>query len=237
MRRYALIGNPLGHSFSARYFNDKFQKEGLDAEYVLLPRESLGNIREIIQGEKLNGLNVTIPFKTEIIPHLDSLSPEAEAIGAVNCIKVNGDKLIGHNTDAFGFEESLKSFAGKEVKSALVLGNGGSSKAVQYVLNKLLISFKVVSRSSLLNYENLHPADVASADLIINTTPLGMSPNVNDLPNIPYEGINSKHFVFDLIYNPEQTAFLMRCRLLGARTKNGLEMLHLQADKSWEVWN
>ncbi|MEZ4722833.1 MAG: shikimate dehydrogenase [Flavobacteriales bacterium] len=237
MRRYALIGNPLGHSFSAQYFNDKFKREGIDAEYVLLPLGSIENIREIIRNENLSGLNVTIPYKAEIIPYLDSQSPKAEAIGAVNCIKVKDDQLIGYNTDAFGFEESLRSFTEDAVKNALVLGNGGSSKAVQYVLNKLQIRFKVVSRTGSLNYENLHPAEVSACDLIVNTTPLGMYPSLDALPMIPYEAVCSRHFVFDLIYNPEETVFLKRCRLLGAKTRNGLEMLYLQAEKSWELWN
>jgi len=237
MRRFALIGKPLSHSFSASYFAEKFKSQSIEATYELLELESIHELRETINSRKINGFNVTIPYKQAVIPFLDSLSNEAKKIGAVNCVSVKEGDWIGHNTDALGFEKSLTDWIQTPIKNAIILGNGGSSKAVQFLLNKLKIDFKVVSRQGPLNYDNLHPAQVAETHLIVNTTPVGMWPNQDQALQIPYEAIGSRHIVMDLIYNPFETEFLKRCRLAGARTKNGLEMLHNQAEASWMLWN
>jgi shikimate dehydrogenase len=236
MDHFGLIGKKLSHSFSESYFKEKFQSADIKAEYGLFEMDSLDRLKTVVTEKKLNGLNVTIPFKQEILPILDRIDSAAEEIGAVNCVRVQNGVLSGYNTDAYGFEKSLKSFY-LDNGTALVLGNGGSSRAVQYVLSKNNIPFKVVSRSGTLNYKNIHANHLKDANLIINTTPLGMFPMIDTYPNIPYEAIGSQHYVFDLIYNPEETTFLRRARIAGAKTRNGLDMLHLQAEKSWEIWN
>lgn len=237
MIHFGLIGNPLTHSFSEKYFSEKFQKEKLSGySYKLFSIPKIELLPELLEKQTLSGFNVTIPYKESVIPFLHELSEEAKLIGAVNCVKLVDDKWIGHNTDAFGFGESLQKWLSPNVKSAIILGNGGSAKAVKFALKQLGISFKVVSRSGDLNYENLPASLVHETKLMINTTPLGMSPKMDEFPEIPFEAITSSHFVFDLIYNPEETLFLRKCRLAGANTKNGSEMLKLQADKSWEIW-
>lgn len=237
MKYFGLIGNPLTHSFSAEYFNAKFKKEGILARYDLLQIAGLDQLGDIIRANKLSGFNVTIPFKETIIPFLHNLSEEARTIAAVNCVKCLDGKLEGFNTDAFGFEVSLRKFLVQTPNQALVLGNGGSSRAVQFVLDKLNINYSVVSRKGVLNFENLHPALVHNTHLIVNTTPVGMYPHVENCLSLPFEAIGSRHYVVDLIYNPNETLFLKKCRLAQANTLNGLDMLHLQADKSWEIWN
>jgi shikimate dehydrogenase len=237
MDHYGLIGQKLSHSFSESYFAEKFQSDAISASYGLFEIDTLENLNSFALDKKLKGFNVTIPFKQEILPILDSIDAAAEEIGAVNCVSVKNGMLRGYNTDAFGFEMSLKSFYSNVKGNALILGNGGSSQAVQYVLKQNQIPFKVVSRSETLNYETIHANHVHDSQLIINTTPIGMSPLIDASPDIPYEAIGSKHYVFDLVYNPEETVFLRQARLSGAKTKNGLEMLHLQAEKSWEIWN
>lgn len=238
MKRFGLIGNPLSHSFSKTYFTKKFEREHIsDCAYDLFPIASVDAFPSLLETQHLIGINVTIPYKEVVIPYLNSLSEEAKAIGAVNCIINQNGYLIGHNTDCYGFEISLTNWIETLPQKALVLGNGGSSKAIKYVLQKLKIDFLTVSRRSDLNYENLPQSLVAESKLIINTTPLGMSPTINESADIPFEAIGSQHFVFDLIYNPEETQFLKTCKLAGAKTKNGSEMLQLQAEKSWEIWN
>jgi len=239
MRHYGLIGYPLTHSFSQRYFTDKFKKLGIhDVHYSLFPLQSLEHLCDLVAVQSVNGFNVTIPYKQAVLPYLDALSPEAQEIGAVNCVKVDGSRWTGYNTDAYGFQTSLgRLLDGKNIGRALVLGSGGSSKAVQYVLQKMDIPFAVVSRTGTMTYEKLTPSQTQESGLIVNTTPVGMFPAVDECPDIPYEAVTQTHVVFDLVYNPEETLFLKRCRLLGATVKNGLEMLGLQADKSWEIWN
>ena len=239
MRHFGLIGYPLTHSFSPNYFKNKFESIGVKhTDYKSFELHDLNSIRKLVKTNDLSGFNVTIPHKQSIIPYLDELTPEANAIGSVNCVKVVEGKLIGFNTDEFGFRASLTRLIGdKKVEKALVLGNGGSSKAVQFALRQLKFDFSVVSRSGDLNYNNLSPSLIRTCQLIVNTTPLGMFPNVEEHPDIPYEAITSSHVAFDLIYNPSETAFMRKCSLGGAQVKNGQEMLELQADKSWEVWN
>ncbi|MDA9267344.1 shikimate dehydrogenase [Salibacteraceae bacterium] len=239
MRHFGLIGYPLTHSFSPDYFKNKFEITGVKhTDYKSFELHDLNSIRRLFKTNDLSGFNVTIPHKQSIIPYLDELTQEANAIGSVNCVKVVEGKLIGYNTDEFGFRTSLTRLIGdKKVEKALVLGNGGSSKAVQYTLQQVGIDYSIVSRSGDLNYNNLSPSMIRTCQLIINTTPLGMFPNVEEHPDIPYEAIIGSHFAFDLIYNPSETAFMRKCSLGGAQVKNGQEMLELQADKSWEIWN
>jgi shikimate dehydrogenase len=242
MRTFGLIGFPLTHSFSVNYFTDKFQQEHIaDAEYLNFPIEMIENVQQVFETENLCGLNVTIPYKEAIIPFLDELDSTATGVGAVNTVVFRNGKKIGFNTDVFGFETSLVGICNPDNKTkALILGTGGSSKAVAYVLKKLGIEFQFVSRTqneNTLSYTDLKPQTILEHQLIINTTPLGMFPEILAAPDIPYSFITSQHVLFDLIYNPEETEFLKRGKQQGAQTKNGLEMLQLQAEKSWEIWN
>lgn len=239
MRKYGLIGYPLKHSFSPGYFAKKFQKEEIvDTTYDLYPLENITEVQKLLDAD-INGLNVTIPYKKEVIKYIDELDPISEAVGAVNTIRIENGKTKGFNTDVYGFENSLTNCFGQTPPSkALILGNGGATKAVQYVLNSLSIDFQIVSRrEGFLNYQDLNQEIVETHTLIINTTPLGMSPNLDACPDIPYEFIGSDHILYDLVYNPEKTLFLQKGESQGATIKNGLEMLHLQAEKSWEYWN
>jgi len=240
MQRYGLIGFPLKNSFSANYFNQKFAEQGLDAVYQNFALESIDRLPELIKkNTALNGLNVTIPYKQLVIPFLNHLDVVAEQIGAVNTIKFTQNELIGYNTDVFGFEKSILPLLKPWHQSALVLGTGGASKAVNYVLSKLGIKHTLVSRkiNEGLLYEELDKSFIRSHQIIINCTPLGMFPLVDDYPPIPYDYITNLHLVYDLIYLPEETLFLKQAREKGAITKNGLEMLTLQAEKAWQIWN
>lgn len=245
MRQFGLIGNPLGHSFSASYFGKKFKEEGIDAQYSNFPLERLSDFESLLNSEPgLSGLNVTVPYKQQIIPYLDSLSPTAEAIGAVNTISIirreDQLELKGDNTDVVGFRQSLEEHLESHHKSALVLGTGGSSKAVVHVLEELGIGITMVSRTSgnkRITYEELDSEVVGNTTLIVNTSPLGMYPNVETYPHIPYQALTSRHLLFDLVYNPERTEFLSRGEKQGARVANGLDMLIFQAEASWEIWN
>ena len=258
MKKYGLIGYPLTHSFSKKYFTDKFAKEGYeDREYELYPLQNLSDLPELINDtHDLCGLNVTVPHKIGVMFYLDKIDPAARAIDAVNCIKIvnhqpveaffSGElssmkvRLEGYNTDAYAFEESLKPLLKKHHQKALVLGNGGASRSVTFVLNKLDISYKLVSRRAIgkqLLYKQLTAEVMKERLLIINTTPLGTAPNIEECPEIPYQLLTSKHLLYDLVYNPAETEFLKRGKEKGASIKNGLEMLHLQAEKSWEIWN
>lgn len=245
MRVFGLIGFPLSHSFSPDYFAQKFSKEGIeDASYRLFPIENIDKINELLSFEnKICGLNVTIPYKQQVIPYLDEVDETASVIGAVNTICVertaSGFKLKGYNTDVIGISDSLK---GQEHhKKALVLGNGGATKAVTYVLNQLKIQYTIVSRNpkadDQISYNQLTEKIIQESTLIINTTPLGMSPNTNDCPPIPYHAIGQNHFIFDLIYNPKETLFMKNAHQHGAKTINGILMLYSQAEASWQLWN
>lgn len=242
---YGLIGKKLGHSFSAFFFNDKFKREGIDESYHLFPLKHIEDLPDLLAGHSdLKGLNVTIPYKQEVIRFLDSISDEAKEIGAVNVIKIENDnkgrKLCGFNTDCIGFEESLKPLLHQRVKKALILGTGGASKAVAYVLSKLNIEGKFVSRhpsDGELSYKDLDEKIIQENLLIVNTTPLGLYPDIEGCPDIPYKGITPEHICYDLIYNPEETLFMKKCKEQGATVKNGMEMLELQAKAAWHIWN
>jgi shikimate dehydrogenase len=239
IRRYGLIGKKLQHSFSPKYFTKKFYSESIaDAEYKIYEMDDLSEVFVLFENG-ISGLNVTIPYKEMVIPLLDGLVGDAEAIRAVNTIKKVDNKLIGYNTDTYGFRESIKPYLDKShAKMALILGTGGASKAVHYVLNELGIMCHYVSRSGGdISYSELDIQYIAEHTIIVNTTPLGMFPNLDDIPKIPYDGISPQHLMIDLIYNPEKTLFLKQGVLRGASVLNGLKMLEFQAEKSWQIWN
>ncbi len=246
MKTFGLIGFPLSHSFSKSFFSEKFQKNGIsDCRYELFPLSDISQFNELIANQgNLIGLNVTIPYKIQIIPYLNDLDMEAKSVGAVNCIRLEKHsgklKLIGFNTDVFGFRSSLKAWLPHSELKALILGDGGAAKAVKFALHQLNIPFTVVSRypkGSDLTYADLDKSCIKEHLLIINTTPLGMSPHLDAAPVLPYEYITPLHYAYDLVYNPEKTKFLKLCEVQGAQIKNGYEMLVLQAEKSWEIWN
>ncbi|ETZ19511.1 shikimate dehydrogenase [Pedobacter sp. V48] len=246
MRKFGLIGFPLSHSFSKKFFTEKFLNENIpDCEYELFPIEHIELLPELIsKNVELEGLNVTIPYKLAVLPFLNEVDEAAEQIGAVNCISIhrnNGKELLtGYNTDAYGFEESLKPMLNEHHKKALIFGDGGAAKAVKYVLNKLSIPFIVVTRSPTLDsilYDAVTSELLQDYTVLINTTPLGMSPNTETCPDIPYEALTERHLAYDLVYNPEETTFLAKSGTSGASVKNGLEMLYLQAERSWYIWN
>ncbi len=244
---YGLIGKTLHHSFSQKYFRTKFLKEGInDSDYLLFELPAIQEFPKILEAHPgLRGLNVTIPYKLEVMPFLDEIDPVAKEIGAVNTIKFkSGGKRIGYNTDYLGFKISLEKRLRDPLTTykALVLGTGGASKAVVAALKDLGIDYKYISRTTskdAISYQQLNssPEILNTHRLIINTTPLGTSPNVNAAPDIPYEWISDQHFLYDLVYNPAETRFLMNGKAKGADIKNGLEMLELQAEKAWEIWN
>lgn len=241
MRKFGLIGSSLTHSFSKKYFEEKFQREtSTDCDYRLYELSSIEELTSFLKSNpELEGLNVTIPYKESVIAFLDFVTQEAKEIGAVNCIRIADGKLYGHNTDVTGFEVSLQRCLVRKPKQIFVLGTGGSSKAVCYVLNKLQLPFLKVSREpkeDCITYNNIG-AKVGESNLLINTTPVGMFPAINSAPEIPYELLTHQDFLFDLIYNPEETLFLKRGKERGCKTCNGLLMLEIQAEKSWEIWN
>lgn len=245
MDKYGLIGFPLGHSFSIGYFNEKFENEGIDATYENFEIPSIDSLPEILASNPdLKGLNVTIPYKEQVIDYLDELSPEAKAIGAVNVIRVthNGRKtmLKGFNSDVIGFTQSIEPLLETFHKKALVLGTGGASKAVDYSLRSLGLETRFVSRSKRPNallYEEVTPEIVKEYNVIVNCTPSGMFPHVDECPQLPYEAMDSHTLLYDLIYNPDETLFMRNGSQQGATVKNGLEMLLLQAFAGWKFWN
>ena len=247
MRLFGLIGYPLGHSFSKKYFTEKFISESItETYYELFPIENIEKFPDLILKKKnLLGLNVTIPYKEQIIQFLDDIDLSAKKIGAVNCVKIKkgktSDKLIGYNTDVYGFEKSFLPFLQKHHTKALILGTGGASKAVEFVLKKLNIDYMYVSRTpkskKIIGYNDLDKDVLSNYPIIINTSPLGMFPNVNSAPAIPFKFLNSKHLLYDLVYNPEETKFMALGRDYSATVSNGLSMLHEQAEKAWEIWN
>lgn len=244
MKKFGLVGFPLSHSFSKKYFTEKFQSLGIsdDHQYNLYEIEDIAELKNIVKNtEGLKGLNVTIPYKVAVKSLLNEIDSAAERIGAVNVIKISDDKkLKGFNSDYFGFRQSLEEFLGnaKGVK-ALVLGNGGAAKAVCVALEDMGIEYKLVSRrvaDDTINYRKANEL-LAETKLIINCTPLGTYPNVTSFPDLDYENIGNGHFCFDLVYNPSETKFLQKCKSNGAKTINGYDMLVYQAEKSWEIWN
>ena len=236
MKTYGLIGFPLTHSFSKKYFTNKFKFENIDAKYINIEIESLYCLKDLIIKKKLSGLNVTIPYKSKVLDWLDFIDNTAKTIGAVNTIKIVDDKLYGYNTDIIGFEKSIFPLLDNR-KDAIILGNGGASKAIQFILNKLKINFRIVSRNSSFDYSDINENLINTVDIIINTTPLGTYPKINTAPNLPYSLLNSKHLLFDVVYNPKLSLFLKKGKDQGSIIKNGLEMLQIQADESWNIWN
>ncbi|MEE6186138.1 Shikimate dehydrogenase (NADP(+)) [Mycovorax composti] len=241
MRLFGLIGMPLAQSFSKKYFTEKFEKEGIaDSMYELFPLEEIHQLSDLLlRHSNLEGLNVTIPYKEQVLPYLHAIDEEAKAIGACNCIKIKDGKLTGFNTDAPAFRESLLQQLQPHHNKALVLGTGGAAKAVVHVLRGLGIPFTYVSRSSGsgLVYEELSREIMEEYPLIINTTPLGSFPKVDTAPAIPYEYLTERHYLYDLVYNPAKTLFLQQGEERGATIKNGYEMLVGQAELSWKIWN
>ena len=241
MKRYGLIGHPLKHSLSRHYFNDKFEYEGLDCLYQHFDLKSLDELQEVMDRyPDLCGFNVTIPYKEAIIPLLDDIDSVAKAVGAVNVVKVTDGKLKGYNTDVYGFEQLLnRAISGKTIEHALVLGTGGASKAVQYVLQQKGIDYALVSRDAAkgdYTYDTLTDDILNQNHLIVNTTPLGMFPHVDDFPDLHYQGLSKKHVLIDLIYNPKETAFMELGKSWGAKAYGGMQMFEEQAKKTWEIF-
>ncbi len=245
MDKYGLIGYPLGHSFSKNYFNEKFLNEKIDAEYINFEIPTIELLPEVLASNpELKGLNVTIPFKERVISYLDTVSPEARAIGAVNCIRVEHKggtiNLKGYNSDVIGFTKSIEPILDRYHKKALVLGTGGASKAVSYGLNSLgieTISVSRFERPGTIQYDKITPEVVREYTLIVNCTPIGMYPNIETCPSLPYEALTERNLLYDVIYNPDKTLFMKKGEQMGSRVKNGLEMLLLQAFANWKIWN
>ncbi len=249
MTSFCIIGYPLGHSFSAQYFTEKFEREGIAGhEYHKCELTDIAMLPEMIRNTPtLRGFNVTIPYKQAVIPYLDALDSSAEAVGAVNCVKVGRDgKLTGYNTDAYGFEGSLLNLIGDQRPAALILGTGGASKAVAYILRKLGIDYAVVSRTpdaatgsnvAVMSYDEVTPAVIAARPLIVNATPVGTFPNTDQAPALPYQAMGPETFLFDVVYNPPVSKFLALGVAQGASIRNGSEMLFGQAEKAWEIWS
>lgn len=239
MKQYGLIGKSLQHSFSKDYFEQKFKKIGVDAEYKNYESESLKDIKSLLNSD-IDGFNVTIPYKEQVMNLLDQIDTVAKKVGAVNTLKKTSQGWIGYNTDVYGFRQSIKPFLEGHHNKALVLGTGGASKAVIYVLKNMGIDVIQVSRTSDkgdFTYHQINEHMMRFCPLIINTTPVGMFPNTKKAPDLPYQYITEKHFLVDLVYNPVETVFLKKGKLNGAQIMNGKSMLELQAEKSWEIWN
>lgn len=244
MKIYGLIGYPLSHSFSQIYFTQKFQNENiLDSRFDLFPIEKVEQFSLLLkENDCIKGMAVTIPFKEQILPFLTELDTNAYKIKAVNCITVSNDGLKGYNTDVIGFEKSISPLLQPHHKKALILGSGGSSKAVAFVLEKLGIEYLIVSRndnnsSNFISYTDINEELMNRYNVVINCTPVGQFPNNNNQPDIPYQFVTDQHLFFDLIYNPSETVFLKLAALKGATTKNGREMLEIQAEENWKLWN
>jgi shikimate dehydrogenase len=244
-KKFGLIGQSVGHSFSKNFFDEKFFRDGLrDYHYDLYPLKDIGELKKLLkENPELCGLNVTIPYKEQVIRMLNEVDDTAKSVGAVNVIKIKNKKLIGYNTDCEAFLETLQRWLPEGMQCrALILGTGGSSKAVKVALRKMQIPFEMVSRlpgNAEHTYDSLkeNPLPIENANLIINTTPLGMTPDTESFPPIPYDKLTSDHYVYDLIYNPARTVFLQKSEMKGSHIKNGLEMLHDQAEKSWAIWS
>lgn len=246
MKTYGLVGFPLGHSFSRRFFTEKFSKENIEAEYLNFEIPSIEEFPNIISSNPyLKGLNVTIPYKQQVMQFLDALSPEAKAIGAVNVVKVSHHdgkvNLTGHNSDVIGFVNSIKPLIKEHHKKALILGTGGASRAIHYGLEKKLgLETLFVSRSKrpgMITYEDVNADTLSEYEVIVNCSPCGMHPHVDECPALPYQFMTGRHLLYDLVYNPEETLFMKKGAAQGATVKNGYEMLILQAIASWEIWN
>lgn len=241
MDKYGIIGNPLGHSFSRGFFTEKFLREEIDAEYINFPIPSAQHLLEVLKDNpELRGLNVTIPYKTDVIPLLDELSDEAREIGAVNVIQVRNGHLKGFNSDIIGFTRSIEPLLLPHHRKALILGTGGASRAIRVGLSRLGLEWKYVSRTpreGMFTYEDVTPELIREYEVIVNCSPVGMFPHIDESPALPYEAMTESNLLYDLVYNPDETQFMRLGAEHGAVVKNGLEMLHLQAIASWEFWN
>jgi len=249
LRKFGLIGYPLSHSFSQGFFREKFSIDNiLDAEYANYPIPNIHGFSTLWNDQNLQGLNITIPYKKEVISFLQHPSSVVKSIQACNCIRRFNNELYGYNTDVIGFQKSLMPFLNSQHTHALILGTGGAAAAVEWVMQNLKIQYQFVSRNALphndnasqtnlIGYDQLTESIIEQHTLIINTSPVGMYPNVNEKPSILYEAITSQHHLFDLIYNPSETLFLSKGKAQGATIQNGLEMLHIQAEESWKIWN
>ena len=245
MRKFGLIGYPLSHSFSKKYFTEKFRREHIDdCLYENFSLASIDALPGLLSSQpELIGLNVTIPYKQQVIPFLHSSNDVVQRIAACNCIHIKNGQLFGFNTDVYGFEYSLQRHLKPHHTKALILGTGGASKAVEYVLQKHGISYKSVTRNpsfesdQYISYKEVTPTVIEAHTLIVNTTPLGMYPNVDECPDLPYRFLTSKHYLFDLVYNPELTQFLLHGQQHNCIIKNGFEMLIIQAEENWKIWN
>lgn len=245
MDTFGILGFPLGHSFSKKYFTDKFTEENIDASFLNFELSSIQDFTNILEQQAdLKGFCVTIPYKQDVIQFLDEIDPLAERIGAVNSVHIIREneqiKLVGYNTDIHGFTESLRIFLGETKPKALILGTGGVSKAVATGLEEMGIEYQFVSRTAshkCISYEMLSPELMSNYHLVVNCTPLGTFPKDDACPDIPYEQLTKDHFLYDVVYNPAETLFMKKGAELGAKTHNGLKMLHLQAEKNWEIWN
>lgn len=239
-KKYALIGKSLSHSFSQKYFTDKFLREEISAAYHNVEIAEKSELKSLLAMD-FDGFNVTMPYKEVIMDYLDELSPAAREVGAVNTIQVKEGKLIGHNTDVFGFQQMIKPFFESQHERALIIGTGGASKAVAYVLENLGVSVVYLSRQPKLanefGYDDLNENMITFNGIIVNTTPVGMFPAVDSFIELPFEALTIRHLVVDLIYNPEETVFLRKAKEQGAKTINGLTMLHQQAEQAWKIWN
>ena len=241
MDKYGIIGNPLGHSFSKGFFTEKFAREGIDAQYLNFQIPEIGKLTDVLkENPELRGLNVTLPYKTDVIPFLDELSEEAREIGAVNVVQIRDGHLKGFNSDIIGFTRSIQPLLRPQHKKALILGTGGASRAIRVGLTRLGLEWKHVSRTpreGMITYDDITAETLRDYDVIVNCSPIGMFPKVDECPSIPYEFLTADNLLYDLVYNPETTLFMKKGALQGAIVKNGLEMLHLQAIASWEFWN
>lgn len=238
MKTFGLIGKNIDYSFSRNYFRNKFNKESINnCQYLNFDIDTIDDLKDLFN-RNIQGFNVTIPYKQEIIPLLNQLHHDAKIIGAVNTIKTTNNQLVGYNTDWIGFFKSIQPLLKKHHQKALILGTGGASKAIQYAFDKLKIEYKTVSRSKAdFMYQDLNQDIIKEHQIIVNCTPKGTFPMINEAPEIPYHHINSQHLAYDLIYNPTETKFLQLCKKQGATIKNGLEMLEIQAEEAWLIWN
>ena len=243
MREFGLIGRNISYSFSEGYFTKKFKELGItDSKYSTFDLSDISELKELlISKPNLSGFNITIPYKQDVLAFLDELDESAKSIKAVNTVKISEGKLIGYNTDTFGFRTSIKPFFEPQHRKALILGTGGAAKAIAFVLEQLGVDYFYVSRNPKtekeVSYSDLTPEAITNFPFIINCSPIGTFPNINDCPNIPYDGITSSHLLYDLVYNPEETLFLKKGKDRGATTVNGLSMLHHQAEEAWRIWN
>lgn len=238
---YGLLGKNIDYSFSKNFFSKKFKNENINCKYLNFDIQNISEFKSIISDKNISGLNVTIPYKEDVIKYVDKISSDAKSIGAVNTIKISNDKLTGYNTDHIGFSKSIEKIDGfKNIESALILGSGGASKAVQFALKKMNIKYTIVSRSNsveCINYDQVSEKIIKNHKLIINCTPLGTFPDVERCPEIEYRFLSSFNILYDLVYNPEQSSFLIKGLKAGCKIKNGLEMLEIQAIESWKIWN